>query len=104
MDPPPDGAHAVGAPLRPPSGRPPLRAHRVASSGANPRPTQPTARSMTELPYHPHIQHESIKTTYIYQHADNQLKQQAIDRTATIGTPPGRYQPPDTLIAFLEAL
>jgi integrase/recombinase XerD len=48
--------------------------------------------------------HESIKTTYIYQHADNQLKQQAIDRTATIGTPPGRYQPPDTLIAFLEAL
>ena len=48
--------------------------------------------------------HESIKTTYIYQHADNQLKQEAIDRTATIGTPPGRYQPPDSLIAFLEAL
>ena len=48
--------------------------------------------------------HESIKTTYVYQHADNQLKQEAIDRTATIGTPPGRYQPPDSLIAFLEAL
>jgi site-specific recombinase XerD len=48
--------------------------------------------------------HESIKTTYIYQHADNALKQQAIDRTATIGTPPGRYHAPDTLIAFLEAL
>ncbi|HYB30801.1 MAG TPA: tyrosine-type recombinase/integrase [Solirubrobacteraceae bacterium] len=48
--------------------------------------------------------HESIKTTYIYQHADNQLKQEAIDRTATIGTPPGRYQPPDSLIAFLEGL
>ena len=48
--------------------------------------------------------HESIKTTYIYQHADNKLKQEAIDRTATIGTPPGRYQPPDSLIAFLEAL
>ena len=48
--------------------------------------------------------HESIKTTHIYQHADNQLKQQAIDRTATIGTPPGRYRPPDTLLAFLEAL
>jgi len=48
--------------------------------------------------------HESIKTTYIYQHADNALKQQAIDRTAPIGTPPGRYQPPDTLLAFLESL
>jgi integrase/recombinase XerD len=48
--------------------------------------------------------HESIKTTYIYQHADNTLKQQAIERTAPIGTPPGRYQPPDTLISYLEAL
>ena len=48
--------------------------------------------------------HESIKTTYIYQHADNALKQQAIDRTATIGTPPGKYQPPDTLLGFLESL
>jgi len=38
------------------------------------------------------------------QHADNHLKQEAIDRTATIGTPPGRCQPPDRLIAFLEAL
>jgi hypothetical protein len=48
--------------------------------------------------------HESIKTTYIYQHADQELKQEAIDRTATIGTPPGRYQPPDTLVAFLDSL
>lgn len=48
--------------------------------------------------------HESIKTTYIYQHANQNLKQEAIDRTATIGTPPGRYQPPDTLLAFLDSL
>ena len=48
--------------------------------------------------------HESIKTTYIYQHADNKLKQEAIDRTAPLGTPPGRYQPPDSLLAFLEGL
>jgi integrase/recombinase XerD len=48
--------------------------------------------------------HESIKTTYIYQHADNKLKQEAIDRTAPIGTPPGRYLPPDQLLAFLESL
>jgi integrase/recombinase XerD len=48
--------------------------------------------------------HESIKTTYIYQHADNKLKQEAIDRTAPIGTPPDRYLPPDQLLAFLESL
>ena len=48
--------------------------------------------------------HESIKTTYIYQHADNKLKQEAIDRTAPIDIPPGRYQPPDSLLAFLESL
>ena len=48
--------------------------------------------------------HETIKTTYIYQHANQDLKQEAIDRTATIGTPPGRYQPPDTLLAFLDSL
>jgi hypothetical protein len=48
--------------------------------------------------------HESIKTTYIYHHADNKLKQEAIDRTAPLGTPPGRYQPPDSLLAFLESL
>ena len=42
--------------------------------------------------------HESIKTTYIYQHADNQLKQEAIDRTATDRHPtrpiPATRQPP----------
>ena len=48
--------------------------------------------------------HESIKTTDIYQHANQDIKQEAIDRTATIATPPGRYQPPDTLLAFLDSL
>jgi uncharacterized protein DUF4279 len=57
MDPLPDGTHAVGAPLRPPSGRPPLRAHRIAGDGANRRLTRPTTRSLAEMPYHPHIQH-----------------------------------------------
>jgi hypothetical protein len=46
----------------------------------------------------------SIKTTYMYQHADNKLKQEAIDRTAPIGTPPGRDLSPDQLLAFLESL
>ena len=36
MDPLPDGAHAVGASLRPPSGRPPLRANRVARASRYP--------------------------------------------------------------------
>jgi len=48
--------------------------------------------------------HESTKSTEVYLHADNKLKQQAIERTTPTGTPPGRYQPPDKLIAFLECL
>ena len=48
--------------------------------------------------------HESIETTGIYLHADMTLKQRAIDRTTPIGGKPGRYQPPDDLIAFLEAI
>jgi len=35
--------------------------------------------------------HESTKTTSIYEHADPALKEQAIARTAPIGTKPGRY-------------
>ena len=48
--------------------------------------------------------HESTKSTEIYLHADNKLKQQAIERTAPTGTPPGRYRPSDPLLAFLEGL
>jgi site-specific recombinase XerD len=48
--------------------------------------------------------HESTETTRIYLHADMTLKQQALARTTPPGTPPGRYQPPDTLLAFLENL
>ena len=48
--------------------------------------------------------HESVATTQIYLHADMALKQRALDRTAPTDSPPGRYQPPDQLLAFLEAL
>jgi site-specific recombinase XerD len=48
--------------------------------------------------------HEDTKSTDVYLHADNTLKQQTIERTAPTGTRPGRYRPPDRLIAFLEAL
>jgi len=48
--------------------------------------------------------HEQITTTQIYLHADMTHKQQAIDRTKPLAAKPGRYQPPDALLAFLEAL
>ena len=48
--------------------------------------------------------HESVATTQIYLRADMELKQRALDRTTPTGTKPGRYKPPDQLLAFLEAL
>ena len=48
--------------------------------------------------------HESVETTQIYLHADLSVKERAIARTSPTGTKPGRYHPPDTLLAFLEAL
>jgi len=48
--------------------------------------------------------HENVTTTQIYLQANMALKQRALDRTAPPTTPPGRYQPPDQLLAFLEAL
>jgi integrase/recombinase XerD len=49
--------------------------------------------------------HEQPATTaQIYLHADMSQKQQAIARVAPPGTTPGRYRPPDPLLAFLEAL
>ena len=53
---------------------------------------------------HPHIKHESIQTTLIYLRADLELKQRALDRTTPPGGRPGRYQPPDQLLAFLDSL
>lgn len=48
--------------------------------------------------------HEHVQTTQIYLHGDLTMKQRALDRTKPPGTPAGRYQAPDSLIAFLEAL
>jgi site-specific recombinase XerD len=48
--------------------------------------------------------HEDVQTTQVYLHADLDLKEQAINRTAPPHTTPGRYQPPDTVLAFLESL
>lgn len=48
--------------------------------------------------------HESPESTKPYLHADMNLKQRALERTAPPRTPPGRYTPPDALLAFLEQL
>lgn len=49
--------------------------------------------------------HEQPATTaQIYLHADMSQKQRAIARVTPPGTTPGRYRPPDPLLAFLEAL
>lgn len=48
--------------------------------------------------------HEQADTTLIYLHADLTIKEQAIARTAPLGTTPGRYRPPDKTLAFLESL
>ncbi len=48
--------------------------------------------------------HEQVQTTAIYLHADLGIKERALARTQPLEGEPGRYRPPDTLLAFLEAL
>jgi len=49
--------------------------------------------------------HERPETTArIYLHADMSIKERALARTAPVNTKPGRYQPSDQLLAFLENL
>lgn len=48
--------------------------------------------------------HADIRSTNVYLHADMSIKQRALDLTTPTSTPPGRYRPSDSLLAFLEAL
>jgi integrase/recombinase XerD len=48
--------------------------------------------------------HEGTETTQIYLHADMTIKEQALARIQQPGTSPGRYRPPDALLAFLDNL
>lgn len=48
--------------------------------------------------------HEQVETTQVYLHADLTLKERALAQTAPTPTTPGRYRPPDVLMAFLEGL
>jgi integrase/recombinase XerD len=48
--------------------------------------------------------HEQTETAQIYLHADLALKERALARTTPPDAKPGRYRPPDPLLAFLESL
>ena len=48
--------------------------------------------------------HENTATTQVYIHADLAFKERAIARTAPQDTTPGRYQPADDILAFLDGL
>jgi len=48
--------------------------------------------------------HEDPETTQVYLHADMTIKEQALARVQPPDTSPGRYRPPDTLLAFLDNL
>jgi integrase/recombinase XerD len=48
--------------------------------------------------------HENVETTQIYLRADLVLKEKAINRTTPLHAAPGRYQPDDTVLAFLDQL
>lgn len=48
--------------------------------------------------------HEDVRSTQIYLHADLAIKEQALARVAPNGAKPGRYRPPDPVLAFLSSL
>jgi len=48
--------------------------------------------------------HEDLRTVQCYLHADLAIKERALARVAPPNTKPGRYQPPDALLRFLNAL
>jgi integrase/recombinase XerD len=49
--------------------------------------------------------HEQVETTSrIYIHADMSIKERALARTRPRSAKPGRYRPPDRLLAFLQSL
>ena len=48
--------------------------------------------------------HESMDTTQMYLHANIELKERALAKTKPFKGRPGRYHPPDHLLAFLRTL
>jgi site-specific recombinase XerD len=48
--------------------------------------------------------HADVRSTQPYLHADLTIKEKALALVAPANVPPGRYKPPDAVLAFLEAL
>lgn len=48
--------------------------------------------------------HADVRSTNPYLHADLSIKERALALAAPASAPPGRYRPPDRLLAFLESL
>ena len=49
--------------------------------------------------------HERVETTSrAYLHADMSIKERALARITPFPAKPGRYRPPDRLLAFLDGL
>jgi len=48
--------------------------------------------------------HADLRSTNVCLHADMTIKERALARTTPTSVPPGRYRPPDPLLAFLESL
>jgi site-specific recombinase XerD len=91
-----------------------LSAAALCPSLVNKRVTPHTLRHSTAMQLLQHgvdqsvialwLGHESVETTQIYLHADQQLKERALSRMATPEVKSGRFRPDDSLLAFLEAL
>ncbi len=48
--------------------------------------------------------HAGVRSTDAYVHADISIKEKALSLTTPATAPPGRYRPPDKVLAFLESL
>ena len=48
--------------------------------------------------------HVGVRSTDAYVHADVSIKEKALARITPTAAPPGRYRPPDKVLAFLESL
>jgi site-specific recombinase XerD len=48
--------------------------------------------------------HADVRSTQPYLHADLTIKERALALVTPTSVPPGRYKPPDAVLAFLEAL
>ncbi len=48
--------------------------------------------------------HADVRATNVYLHADMTIKERALALTTPASVRPGRYRPPDALLAFLESL